>query len=342
MRSGNRYSGETQISIIRVTEWDRDGITIEADQRHVRETMKRLELEQANHSATPCAVARRDESKGENRCRRRQTKHRWDDVNDDDDKDRLQIADDDANDSQALTGGDITRYRALVARISYLSQDRPDLKFASMTVCCVMAKPSLRDMECVKRIDRYLVGKPRAKCWFRWQQSGDLEADSDADWGGDRATRRSVSAGVITRRDHCLKVWTEKQQVVALSSAESELYAAVKTASEGLGIQSVAKDLGISCRLNLHPDASATMCLVNRRVLGKAKHVDMQNLWIQEASKSGRFVTKKVDTSVNPADLMTKPVSKARIEQLISLMGYEFVDSETSASKGLPTMTPGL
>ena len=122
----------------------------------------------------------------------------------------------------ALTGGDITRYRALVARISYLSQDRPDLKFASTRVCCAMAKPSMREMECVKRIGRYLVGKPRAKCWFRWQQSGDLEACSDADWGGDRATRRS--AGVIMRRSHCLKVWTKKQLV---SSAESELYAAV-------------------------------------------------------------------------------------------------------------------
>ena len=112
-----------------------------------------------------------------------------------------------------------------------------------------------------------------------------------------------------------------------------------RPASEGLGIQSVARDLGISCRLNLHLDASATMCLVNRRGLGKANHVDMQNLWIQEASKSGRFATKKVDTSVNPADLMTKPIPKARIEQLMSLMGYEFVSATTSASKGQATMT---
>ena len=35
------------------------------------------------------------------------------------------------------------------------------------------------------------------------------------------------------------------------------------------------------------------MCLVNRRGLGKAEHVDMQNLWIQEAFKSKRFVMKK-------------------------------------------------
>ena len=81
------------------------------------------------------------------------------------------------------------------------------------------------------------------------------------------------------------------------------------------------------------------MGLVNRRGLGKAKHLDMQNLWTQEASKSGTFVTKKVGTSVNPADLMTKPLPKPKIEQLMSeqlmsLMGYEFVKGETGALKG--------
>ena len=35
----------------RVIEWDRDGITIEADQRHVRKILKGLELERASHSA---------------------------------------------------------------------------------------------------------------------------------------------------------------------------------------------------------------------------------------------------------------------------------------------------
>ena len=74
----------------RVIEWDRDGITIESDQRHVREILKCVELERANHSATPCTVERRHESQGENRCGRgrTKTKHRWDDVNHDDDKDR--------------------------------------------------------------------------------------------------------------------------------------------------------------------------------------------------------------------------------------------------------------
>ena len=176
-----------------------------------------------------------------------------------------------------------------------------------------------------------------SKRWFRWQQSG--EAGSILGRRpGDKATRRSVPAGVIMRGGHCLKVWTKKQQVVALSSAESEMYAAVKTATEGLGIQSVAKDLGITCRLNLHLDASATLRLVNRRGLGKAKHVDIQSLWIQEASKSNRFATKKIGTSVvNPADLMTKPLTKQKIEQFMSITCCEFLENDKSQRKNRPT-----
>ena len=116
-----------------------------------------------------------------------QPEHKRDDMDNGDNRDRLQVADDDENDSPARTCGNITRYRALAAGISYLSQDRPDLKFASVQVCCAMARPTMRDMERVKRIGRSLVWRPTARCWFRWQQSGELEAYSDADWGGDKA-----------------------------------------------------------------------------------------------------------------------------------------------------------
>ena len=144
----------------RVIEWNRDCITIETDQRHVREILKGLELERANRSPTPCAVKRKDEGNGESRRGQgqTQTEHEWDNANNSDDMDRPQMADDDDPDSQALTNGDITRYRALVARISYLSQDRPDLKFASMQVGCAMAKPTMRDIERIKRIRRYPLG----------------------------------------------------------------------------------------------------------------------------------------------------------------------------------------
>ena len=79
------------------------------------------------------------------------------------------------------------------------------------------------------------------------------------------------------------------------------------------------------------------MCFVNRRGLGKAKHVNMQNLWIQEASKSGRFTTRKVGTNVNPADLMTR--AKPKIGQLMGIMGYEFTGDDVDSKKGRSTRT---
>ena len=78
--------------------------------------------------------------------------------------------------------------------------------------------------------------------------------------------------------------------------------------------------------VDLHLDATATMCLVNSRGQGKVKHVDMQNLWIQEASNSKRFCTKKVGTNVNPADLMTSPPPGPKIVQLMKIMGHAFVE----------------
>ena len=68
-------------------------------------------------------------------------------------------------------------------------------KFAAMQVCCAMANPTVCDSEGVKSIGRYLGGRPRAKCWFRWQQSGELEAYSDADWEATRPLGDQSQAG---------------------------------------------------------------------------------------------------------------------------------------------------
>ena len=120
--------------------------------------------------------------------------------------------------------------------------------------------------------------------------------------------------------------------MVSLSTAESEQDAAVKTAS-GRRDPACGEGFGHGvCGLNLHLDTSATMCPVNRGGLGKAKHVDMQNSWIQEEFKAGKIVTKKVGTNVNPADLMTKPLRRPKMEQLVEIVFYRFVEQVQWAS----------
>ena len=63
------------------------------------------------------------------------------------------------------------------------------------------------------RQENWQVLRRQAKSQFfvPLEQSDDLEAYSDVDWGGDRATRRSFSVGVIImRKSHCLEVLTKK------------------------------------------------------------------------------------------------------------------------------------
>ena len=92
----------------------------------------------------------------------------------------------------------------------------------------------------------------------------------------------------------CLKAWTKKYQVMSLSTAEKR-----------------------------------TVRCSHSRVSRAG-----QNLWIQKASKSGRFVTKKVGTNLIPADLMTKPLLGRTSEQLMKIMGLRV--------RGAPSKREGL
>ena len=55
---------------------------------------------------------------------------------------------------------------------------------------------------------------------------------------------------------------------MALSSAEAELTGISKGAAQGLGLQTIAADLGITLNLCVHTDATAAIGICRRRGLG--------------------------------------------------------------------------
>ena len=87
-------------------------------------------------------------------------------------------------------------FRTVGARLNYLSQERPDIAFATMKLCSKMSRPDAQDLEDMKRVGRFLVGRLRVGCLFEWQaHPSALHALADADWAGDRQSRKSVSGG---------------------------------------------------------------------------------------------------------------------------------------------------
>ena len=98
--------------------------------------------------------------------------------------------------------------------------------------------------------------------------------------------------------------------------------------AEGLGMQSIARDLGWESEVRVWTDSSAARSVGNRRGLGKLRHVELKWLWVQDAVKEGRVKLKTVPGSENVADHLTKPKTKVEVEGSLAKVGAGFRDAK--------------
>ena len=103
------------------------------------------------------------------------------------------------------------------------------------------------------------------------------------------------------RGGHLLKHWSSTQQIVALSSGEAELKGIVKGAAEGMGMHNIAKGLSIYYDINLYTDSSAAMGMVARKGMGTVRHIEVRELWIQDAVRNKVLAVKKVKRGRQPS-----------------------------------------
>ncbi len=113
--------------------------------------------------------------------------------------------------------------------------------------------------------------------------------------------------------------------MVALSSGEAEYYVLVKAASVGLGIRSIAQDLGMRFpeKICIRADASAAIGIANRVGIGKVRHIEVNQLWLQDKVYSGEIGILKVKSEENMADALTKALACKGIEEHIAGVSAE-------------------
>ena len=201
-------------------------------------------------------------------------------------------------------------FRSSAARANYLGLDRPDVAFAAKELCRRMGTPTRTDLEALRRLAKFLAGRPRIVYQFNWQEPCQLDVYVDTDFAGCAETRRSTSGGCALHGGHLLKHWATTQKVVTLSSGEAELAGVVKGVGEALGLQSFARDLGIAIEIRVHADSSAAIGICRRSGIGRVRHLAVGQLWVQERLKVGDFALHKVAGEMNPADLLTKHVPR--------------------------------
>ena len=139
------------------------------------------------------------------------------------------------------------------------------------------------------------MDKPRLQQLYQWQGvQNTMKTYTDADWAGCREIRRSIAGGCATLGTHTLKGWSKTQALIALSSGEAELYAALKASAETLGLVSLLRDLGYNLSGEVWGDASAALGIINRKGLGKTRHIETGFLWIQQTAGEKRLRYHKV------------------------------------------------
>ena len=159
---------------------------------------------------------------------------------------------------------------------------------------------------------------------YDWQSEiGNLVMATDTDFAGCHQTRRSTSGGAALRGTHLIKSYSQTQSTICLSSAEAELGGIVKAASHGMGIQAMARDLGIDLTLELHADAAAAIGVCRRRGLGKIRHLHVADLWVQDKLKSQEFALTKIPGQENAADALTKHVDLRTLDKHLVKMSLQ-------------------
>ena len=108
---------------------------------------------------------------------------------------------------------------------------------------------------------------------------------------------------------HMIKSWSSTQTGIALSSGEAEYYGLVNGASGAIGVRSMHSEMGIKLRVRVSTDASAAKGIASRRGLGKIRHIEIHQLWVQDKVTSGEIEVRKVNGKENIADILTKHVA---------------------------------
>ncbi|GJT00961.1 putative ribonuclease H-like domain-containing protein [Tanacetum coccineum] len=106
------------------------------------------------------------------------------------------VKDDEASDV------DVYLYRSMIGSLMYLTASRPDIMFAVCACSRFQVPPKTSHLHAVKRIFRYLKGKPKLGLWYPRVSSFDLEAYSDSDYAGANLDRKSTTG----EAEYCCKL----------------------------------------------------------------------------------------------------------------------------------------
>jgi Reverse transcriptase (RNA-dependent DNA polymerase)/gag-polypeptide of LTR copia-type len=199
---------------------------------------------------------------------------------------------------------------------------RPDIAFAVSALAQFSENPGIAHWEAVKRVFRYLKGTRDYVLTYGTEKTG-LIGYSDAD-GNSQEHRRAIS-GYAYLIDGGAVSWTsKKQELVTLSTTESEYVATTHAAKEGIWLHRLISELfrPLTDPTSLLCDNQSAIALSKDGSFhARTKHIDIRYHFIRYVIEEGSIELIYCPTDDMAADILTKPLPAPRILSLAKALG---------------------
>mmetsp|Transcript_30942 Transcript_30942/g.64187 ORF Transcript_30942/g.64187 Transcript_30942/m.64187 type:complete len:289 (+) Transcript_30942:5072-5938(+) len=218
-------------------------------------------------------------------------------------------------DQPAVPDKDTVRlYQQMVGSLMYLACfTRPDIAYAVNQCAKFMSNPGPSHVHAAKRILAYLAGTRDLKLTYtRSRDPGVgnvISVYADSDHAGDPDSRRSVTGYLCMMNGGAVSWQSVRQQVVALSSAEAEYYAASVAGTDVTYLRRLLDNLGYTqgTPTVLFEDNMACIYMSQSSAMyHKARHIDTRVYHLRELCRRGAMVLRKVPSEFQAADSLTK------------------------------------
>ena len=201
---------------------------------------------------------------------------------------------------------------------------RPDISQAVSMVSRYMHDPGKMHWQAVKWILRYIHGTVDFGLKFEKDSRARQHVFGyvDSDYAGDLDKRRSTTGYVFTLAGGPVCWRSTLQSTVALSTTEAEYMAATEAIKEAIWLHGLISDLGIvQDHVDVFCDSQSAIHLAKNQVHhSRTKHIDVRFHFVREILDEGTILLKKIGTADNPADMLTKIVTRIKFEHCLSLI----------------------
>jgi hypothetical protein len=219
---------------------------------------------------------------------------------------------------------DVSSYRRLIGKLLYLTNTRPDIRFATQQLSQFLHKPTVTYYKAACRIVRYLKQSPGRGLMFPRNSEIQILGYSDADWAGCLDTRRSTS-GYCFFLGCSLISWKAKKQVtVSRSSSEAEYRALSTSTCELIWLLYLLKDLHITCDKPpvLYCDSQSAIHIASNHVFHeRTKHLDIDCHLAREKLQRGILKLLPISREEQLADFLTKALPSPKFNSFVSKLG---------------------